>query len=271
MERLLGENAEVKAIEVKRGEALFRYESTGDLWEMKAPYEWRADSTSIKRLLDRLRETRLENVITTDEKSYAGYKLKEPETVIELSMAGGKKEKILAGKRGPRYSLIYIRKEGDNRVYLVSSSFMEALPNRRNDFRDRTIVSISEDRIEEVLWKEADRSFHLQRRDDGWYIIKPDREEKASSGDVQDYLGRFSSLVGSGFPEGNRLPDGAEEKGYLRIMGTEEVKLPLYKHKEDWFLLKDGVPYQIGTYLKEQIFRTVAPEKTREKPQAKEQ
>lgn len=261
---LLSYDKQVQTLVVKKGNDSFSYEKKGGQWTMTSPYEWRAESSAIKNLLEKLHETKLENLITEDEEKLGDYNLKNPETVIEVKYNQGGAEKILVGKRGPRYSLVYVSKGGKKGVYLVSANFMELLPNRRNDFRDRTIADLPEAKIEEIRWEEGEDSFHLIHKKEGWLIVGGDRRETPDPEDLKRYLGRFTPLVGNGFPEGNKLPEKAEKKGMLSIKAGDTMELPLYGKDNKWFLLKGGVPYEISGYLKGELFRKV--KKKEEKP-----
>ncbi|RMG02423.1 MAG: DUF4340 domain-containing protein [Nitrospirae bacterium] len=265
---LLSSDKKINALYVKKGDDSFRYEKKDGQWMMTSPYKWRADSSVIKRLLQKLHETKLENLITEDQEKFGDFNLKSPETVIEVRYDQGGAEKLLVGKRGPRYSLIYVSKDDNKGVYLVSANFMELLPNRRNDFRDRTIADLPEAKIEEIRWEEGKESFHLIHNKEGWLIVDGERKETPEPEDLKRYLGRFAPLAGNGFPEGNKLPEKAEKKGLLTIKAGDTIELPLYGKDNKWFLLKGGVPYEISGYLKGELFRKV--KKKEEKPTSTE-
>jgi len=252
---LLGPDASVVEIEVKKGAEVYGFKKEGGVWKMYRPVQWKADGARIEQLITRLKETILENPITDKEERYKDYGVGGEGDYIKAVSAGGREFTIYKGKRGPRYSFIYVRRKDDAVVYLVNSRFADLLPRNRDDFRDKTVVSVPRDDIKEVRWESEGKSFAVSRRKDGWYA----GERKLPDEKVNPYIARISGITATGFPKDDRLPQDAEPAGRLYInAGKEEITLDLYEKDGGYFFVRDGVPYRIAASLKKDIFKDIS-------------
>jgi len=246
-------DASVVELEIKNGDEVYGFKKEGGLWKMSRPVRWKANGRLIEELIGRLKETVLENPITDKEERYNDYGVGAEADYIKAVTAGGGVFTLYKGRRGPKYSLVYVRSKDDAFVYLVKSRFADSLPRGRDDFRDKTVVSLPQDEIREVRWESGEKSFALTRKDDGWYA----GERKLSTEEVSAYLARISTITAIGFPEDDRLPEDAEPAGRLYIDAGKEITLDLYKKGGEYFFVRDGVPYRIAVSLKNNIFKEI--------------
>lgn len=262
---LLSNPSMVKKISVKKGTERIDIVKEGSQWWIIGSKKYKADNSKVEDLLSALSETILENPVTDDTEKYSTYRVDKDADYLELHM-GSEKKRIYTGKRGPRYSLVYIRPDGDDTVYLVRGRFVDLMPRGVADFRDKTIWALRADSIKEVQWQDGDRHFHIRKKDGRWQRIGRDKKEiSIDEKMVKDYLQGISSLHATGFLPEDRMPDDAIEEGYIKVL--EEGKghtLKLYKKKEgeEYYLLKEDMTYRISKYIKEALFKD--PEATRQ-------
>jgi hypothetical protein len=247
----------IKEIEVKRGDTLYRFQNNEKGWQMVEPIRWKADEGKIKSLIEKVLKTRLENPITRDKDKYRDYKVTDSDDYITLKTPRSS-ETIVVGKRGPKYSLVYVRRKGDRGVYLVDASFVDALPDSKDEFRDRTILSLKKEDIKAVRWTLQKESFSMRREKDGWYS----EEKKLPEERVSAYLNGLSIITASGFPEKDELPEGATEEGALQITADREYLLKLFKAKEEYFIFYKDHVYKISEFRKNELFRKVSSEES---------
>jgi hypothetical protein len=245
----------IREIEVKRDDILYRFQNSGESWQMVEPLRWKADEGKIKNLIEKVLKTRLENPITSDKDRYKDYKVTDSDDYITLKTQRSS-ETIMVGKRGPKYSLVYVRRKGDRSVYLVDASFVDALPESRDEFRDRTILSLDKKDIKTVRWTLSKDSFSMRKEKDGWY--SGEGERKLPEERVSAYLNALSSITASGFPEKDELPEGATEEGVLQITADRDYLLKLFKAKENYFILYEDHLYKISEFRKNELFRKVS-------------
>jgi hypothetical protein len=251
--RLLDAQASIKEIELKKGKEIYRFKKQGDSWQMITPINWKAKTSKIEELIRRLKKTILENPITENKERYGEYGVEEDSDYVKIVKDNHKEITLYTGKRGPRYSLIYIRKKHEDTVYLVNASFYDALPSDRDDFRDKTILSIPVTTIKEIRWELKDKKFSMTKRQDGWFS----NEKKLSDDKVRDYLQRVSNITAMGFPEDDKLPEDAELAGKIFIKSTKDYTLVLYKRGDEYYILKDSTAFKISSYIKDDLFREI--------------
>lgn len=255
---LLTDSSKLKGITVKKGTERIEIVKEDGRWWITKPKRYRADTSKVEDLIAALSETLLENPVTDDPGKYSTYRVDKDADYIELHM-GDATKRIYTGKRGPRYSLVYIRPEGDKRVYLVRSRFVDRMPRGVADFRDKTIWAMRADSIKEVQWQKGKKYLHILKKDGRWQRIEKDKKKTSIDEQVvKDYLQGISSLHASGFLPEDRLPDDAIEEGYIKVIEEgREHTLKLYKKKdaEEYYLLKEDIPYRISRYTKDALFK----------------
>lgn len=248
----------ITEIEIKKANEEYLIKKTDGGWALQKPIQWPADQNKVNRLIEAALKTRIENPITEDEKDFKKYKVTDTGDYLTLKTPS-KTVTVMVGKRGPRYSLIYVRRKGDDEVYLVDASFADELPTGKNSFRDRTLWKVEKEKILSVNWTLNDRAFQMVKATKGWTT----REGKPlPEGPVDAYLTYLSNLQASGFPEKDQLPKGANQIGKLEMKTSEKTySLSLHKDKKDnYYILYDDHVYKTYDYQKDQIFREIKPE-----------
>jgi len=250
---LLAEGTSLKEIEIKRGQDIYHFKKRADEWQMIKPINWKVDTSKIENLIKRLKDTVLENPITEDKEKYKKYGVGGEGDYIKIITDNNKQITLYTGKRGPRYSLIYVRKKGEKTVYLVNAEFYNALPYDRDDFRDKTILSIPAETIREIKWELGDKKFSMVKKQDGWYA----EVKKLSDEKVKDYLEKVSKITATGFPKDDKLPKKAKLSGKILIKSTKDYTLTLYKKEDEYYILKDNTAFKISSYLKDALFKEI--------------
>ena len=248
----------VKKLIIKRSSKEIEIERQGSHWQILRPIKWRADETRVSRILEALSGTLLETPVTSKKSDYEKYNIGDKGDFIEVS-DGKNTERVYLGKRGARYQLMYVRPAEDKHVYLVQARFADWLPENVNKIRDRTILKEPKADIKRVSWKTDKDGYSIVRRADGWFGGKKEGTEKERLDEkkVKEYLEVFSDLKATGFLIDDKLPKKAHKIGILKISGSKDYILELYKNEKDsgYFLLKDSVPFKISSYTKERIFK----------------
>ena len=242
---------EIEKVYIKREGSEYEFIKENNHWKMIKPIQWKADETKIKRLLEAMKETVLETPVS--DKDYQRYNIKDNGDFIQV-YSKQKAQKILIGKRGARYSLIYIKPQNDRNVYLVRARFVDRMPAGENDFRDRTIFQTDPSRIKAIYWKEGNKTFLITRGADGWYVGNK-KENKINSQALKEYLDTISNIDATGFLKNDRLPEGAKKIGFLSIKADRETKIHLYKKDSEFYLQISDRAFRISSFLKERLFK----------------
>lgn len=124
-------------VEVKRNEKS---------WQLLAPIQDRGDVEVIDHLLRAMAgEKTLELIAEGDDVDLQVYGLDHPEYVVEMEVqakdeASPKKEVLKIGSVKAYDSNLYLQRNKENKIYLVSSGWKEHLKKTSFDLRDKTIV-----------------------------------------------------------------------------------------------------------------------------------
>ncbi|HXF96898.1 MAG TPA: DUF4340 domain-containing protein, partial [Gemmatimonadales bacterium] len=145
---------------------------------------------------------------------------------LRLTQGGRTVLDLLVSERGPDYQSAYVRAPDDSAVYAVSGSFALAARRRLDDWRDRTIATVSPDSVGEIeLWRGARRTL-LARRDGQWRLGRG----AADSAAVRRLLERYRSVTAAGFPTPAQLDSafrGPVERRVILRAGSGETLLRL--------------------------------------------
>ncbi len=248
---------EVTEIEIKKAGIEYLIKRTDGGWALEKPLKWPADKNRVNRLIDTALKTQIETPITEDKKEFERYRVTDRGDYLLLK-SPSRAVKVFVGKRGPRYSLVYVRKEGDDEVYLVDAAFADEMPTGKNSFRDRTLWKVPKEQITRLKWSLQGKGFSMDRTDSGWVNSKG---KKLPDRDVDDYLTYISNLEASGFPKEDKLPEGAKHKGRFQLTTKQgQYEFTLYQDKkENYYILYRGHVYKIYDYQKDRIFREISP------------
>jgi hypothetical protein len=94
----------------------------GELWRMTEPFAAEADDTRVEGLLSRLSRLESTRVIEGEEIDLEAFGLVEPSLEVELGLEDGESQVLLVGVQNPAGYSHYVRRQGQEVVYLVGSS-----------------------------------------------------------------------------------------------------------------------------------------------------
>ncbi|RME67445.1 MAG: DUF4340 domain-containing protein, partial [Nitrospirae bacterium] len=158
---------EITEIEIKKAGIEYLVKRTDGNWSLEKPIQWPADKNKVERLIDTALKTRIETPITDEKKDYEKYKVTDSGDYLTFKTPS-KAVKVFVGKRGPRYSLVYVRRAEDDEVYLVDGAFADELPTGKNSLRDRTIWKVPKGQIVAVRWSLKDKEFYMTKTENQW-------------------------------------------------------------------------------------------------------
>ncbi len=126
-------------------------------------------------------------------------------TRMGVDSAGGKRLRIVAGdrtlidlwvgNRGTVWEGIFVRPEGDDRVYELRGRLAGAADRPLNDWRDKRIVEIEPDSVAQVALERGRRRYVLERVTDGWRFADGGAADAAKATRL---VGAYRSLVAQG-------------------------------------------------------------------------
>lgn len=122
-----------------------------------------------------------------------------------VDSAGGRRLRIVAGDRllvdlwvggrGNVWESVFVRPAGDDRVYELRGRLAALADRPRNDWRDKTIVTVVPDSVTRLAVERGRRRYALERADGGWQFADG---AAADSAEVARLLDAFRRVTAQG-------------------------------------------------------------------------
>jgi hypothetical protein len=158
-----------------------------------------------------------------------------------LTVKGGGKTLVdlWFGNRGPDFEGFYVRRAGDNPVYLMRGTFADLSVQPLDDWRDRLALSLGTDSISRVEVIRGKSSYGLNKSGGGWMFA---RGGVADSARVTRWLAQFKELRATAFPKPGQADSAsftpAERRVTLYGSGTQPLAVVSLDSLPSTFILK---------------------------------
>lgn len=230
-----------------------RMEKTGSKWLL--PDSYPADPATINKILDALKTIEPVDLVSEAAK-YSRYDLDEDN---RHTLIGYNKDKpireVYFGKTSSSNSYNYVLFPDNKNVYTLRGSIVDTLKKDSEDFRDKDVLSINRDSITEIRYDAEELSIMLTKAEDGTWTDGDDAAWEKQ--EVDDFLGRFTALRASGFPE--TPPEEGTEIAVITLKGSSENVIELYaKREKDYPAICTSYPFPIliSEYIGDAIMET---------------
>lgn len=163
----------------------------------------------------------------------------------------------LVGKRGSNWESGYLRRPGENPVYLLKGRLVELAERRIDDWRDKRIAAALPDSVTEVEITRGKKSYLLKKSDKTWTFT--DGGATDSTG-VASLLNQFKTLDGSAFATTAQADstDFAKPERQVRLRGSGGR--PLFSLAMDstlggFWVRRDSLPtvYKLDSWRADQL------------------
>ncbi len=231
-------------------------EKVNQIWRVTEPVDYPAEQRSVHETLTKLDIMEIENLVTSRPDRFAEYQVDDSAGVSVEIKAGGKKTAgFVMGKPSSTYRHTYFRKEGSNDVYMIEGSFKYFFDRSLKDWRNKVILDINKDSIEECKLIYPDQTITLALDDTTWITKTAEEEFVADKPKVDQMLNYASRLRAADFhdvDEGETPPDFTNPIYQLEITfsGGHKQSISLLPEAEDEnkFMVKkmdDETIYQV--------------------------
>ncbi len=180
------ENAVVKSVRVKNNDGELKVimkdaptEETGATYTIEGYEDLNVDTSMVSTLANNGNGMQSESIIARDCGEFGKYGLDKPSAEVEMTFESGKTVKFYIGDELPSGSSNYVRVDGSNDVYAVSSSTLANYSKTVKDFISKTILEKPDDENYPII-----NSLKIERSDiDYDILLEYDKDsEKAHSG-----------------------------------------------------------------------------------------
>jgi hypothetical protein len=144
-------------------------------WRIRKPIEAKADSEKVLGLIRSLTEEHIETFLDQPPAKLNLKKmgLKPPRGEIRLTLEGGADVTLLLGIKN-KGGGIYARRQGDEGALELAENWWKQLPHKVADLRDRTLLALDQDAVQQIELKSPKGRTFLKKVDGTWRIEQPE-------------------------------------------------------------------------------------------------
>ena len=161
------------AIKQKQSDPVTLQKADANKWQITEPKPYRADQETVASMLSTLSGLNADRVVEDKASDRKQYGL-DP-AAVELDITGKSQgtRQLLLGDDTPAGGDVYAALAGDPRVFTISSYNKTSLAKSLNDLRDKSLLTVSPDKVSRVELLRKGQEIEFDRTKDGWQILKP--------------------------------------------------------------------------------------------------
>lgn len=251
-ETLVNDNEVIKILEldkdkmseiiIQNNEGEFIFKKQGEDWEFAYPEGLKADKSRLVSISSTLAYLTARKVVEEEATDLAQYGLDNPVTVT-VKMKDGAQQTVELGNKTFTKQGYYLKKKGNNKVYVIGAYDGDKLKGSRDDLRDKTILSLDKKVINYVTMERGGHIvFKAKRKDEvEWEMLEP-LEGEASYYSVYSLIDAMTNTKIVDFIEEN--PQDLGQYGLDNPRYVLEVEAP-----EDKVRLLIGKPKVKGSEI----------------------
>lgn len=134
----------------------------------KESKRFNADESVIGNILSGISEMKIDKIASENASSLDDFGLKSPR-VEAMFKTPDDEYKLSVGSETPVGLGTYVNVGGEDRVLIVEeTSLLPFLDKTENDFRDKQILALNEDKINKLIFRSNDLSFEVHRENGRW-------------------------------------------------------------------------------------------------------
>ncbi len=233
--------ATVEAITIDGGAEKVELRREGVRWMMESPVRDLADPKVVSDLLNESASLRIESTLAGEEvakEAWREFGLHKPKLRLELRDSGGAIAALWFGKETAVEGRGYVRREGEEKGYVVNNTLRELIGGRPDAFRDPRLSDMEAIHVERVALRSAVGEIEVVRDGKYWFLNKPLRT-RAAEKPLTDLI---HSLLATPI-----LAFAPEQPGDLHGLGSPRMVVTLAASSRDEALqLELGNPKPTG-------------------------
>jgi hypothetical protein len=217
-------------------------------WAITAPAAFRADQDALTSLLSSLAPATADSVVEDKQSDIAKYGLTQPSLTVTIREKNGKSDTLFFGDDVPAGSLVYARRNGDPKVYAVSSSIKTSLDKSVSDLRDKRLLTFDSNQLTRIELASAKADFEFGKNGQNeWTLLKP-QPYRADNFQVEELLRKLTDAKMD--PSTSPADTKKTEAGYAagQPVATAKVSdssgtqsLEVRKNKDDYYAHSSAV------------------------------
>jgi hypothetical protein len=243
--------ADVSQLIIKQKEPVTLRRTNGQ-WQITEPKPYLADQEAVAGVLSTLSGLNADRIVEEKASNRKQYGLDPAQVELDITVKDGTRQ-LLLGDDTPAGGDIYAALATDPRVFTVASYQKSSLAKGLNDLRDKSLITLSPDKISRVELLKKGEDLEFDRTKDGWQILKP----SSSPADSAAVNGLVSTLTNARMDLSTTTDAAAAFKSgtplaTAKLTGDAGVhSLEVRKNKDDYFAKSSAVDgiYKVDSSL----------------------
>ena len=174
--KILALNADtIKQIQIRhRGEEPITVQlNAGGQWQITSPKPMAADSSAVSSVTSAASSLDSERVIDPNATDLAPYGLAPALIEVDLTAKDGKTSKLLIGENSPTNNSVYVKLDGDPRLFTMPSFSKTSFDKQVKDLRDKRLLPFTQEKLSKIEITAQKQTYEFAKKGDQWEIVKP--------------------------------------------------------------------------------------------------
>lgn len=214
---------QVEKIEVTKADVNVRLKRTVDGWIMEEPLKDLADNDAVDGFIKAAAMERILDVVKEgSDIDWKLFGLDKPRVIFTFTTTGDKVDKFEISEKKNFEDNVYIRRNDENRVLLINTSWSKKAIQPAVEFRDRRVLRTKIASVDEIKIKNKVGLLHLKMYDGRWKA-PTDQKMNVDQNKVRELLTAISEAQGSFYLDRKEVPP-------LKFMMTMDLMMD----KKSW-------------------------------------
>jgi hypothetical protein len=241
---------DISKIEIKKkgGEALDLAKGDAGKWQITASKPLGVDQEAVSSLLFTVSSLNSERVVDDKPADLNQYGLAQPSLELDITTKDSKPQKLLVGDDTPAGNAVFVKLEGDPRVFTVASYNKSSLDKSAKDLRDKRLLTLDFDKLSqlELVTKKQDIEFGRNKQE--WQIVKP-KPSRADNFQVEEIVRKLrdakmdTSFADADAKKATAAFSSATQVATVKVTDASTTQeLQIRKGKDDFYAKSTAVP-----------------------------
>ncbi len=180
-----GKQEDVISIEFVNEKGSYKLVKKDNAWSMEPGMEFPINSSYVDSAASDLSDVNANKIIEEKASDLGKYGLDKPTASVKVGMKDGSIQEIEVGAATPTSDGLYIKKKGEDKVYVVGLYYKDKLTYSRGYFAVKDILPVDPNTLKKLSYeKNGEMQFDLDIKSEGDVDIVAPVKEKAEASDV---------------------------------------------------------------------------------------
>lgn len=204
----------ITKIELKEANQTYILEKRNNQWVVSSKDDVKANQEAVLRVLNKTKELTKDEVASKNPEKKAIFQVDQSGLKVKFYKGETEVANFYVGKVGPDFSSTYIRKEGEDIVYLFKENIIRIF--NQSDWRDLTILSFDKTKVKSLTLVKNEKPFVVEKVEDKWKLTSPLNVE-VNQDKLNFVLNDLSNLKGKDIITDKKENELGFEKPALKI------------------------------------------------------